>query len=198
VAHEAPGFDKEALNRSMKMLVPVIGPITDFKEWKRTFLNFLSIKAAYLIPQLAIRDSGVWLDEPAQHYAYTLLLHAATANQRADKAMKCVSPARLDCAAAAWALLCERLNCRSFARSPSLLENVMVRQRHGQSLSDYVHSMRQTFDDYNETCQMVDSSDAIHSHNLGLLMLRGIFSTVKRNNASSTHLTRTTYCKLMK
>jgi hypothetical protein len=34
--------------------------------------------------------------------------------------------------------------------------------------------MRQTFDDYNETCQMVDGSAAIHPHNLGLLMLRGI------------------------
>jgi hypothetical protein len=43
----------------MKMSVPVMGPTTDFKLWKRTFLNFLSIKAAYPIPQLAIRDSGV-------------------------------------------------------------------------------------------------------------------------------------------
>jgi hypothetical protein len=132
----------------MKMSVPVMGPTTDFKQWKRTFLHFLSIKAAYLIPQLTIRDSGVWLDERAQHYAYTLLLHATSANQRAYQAMKCVSPPRLVCAAAAWDILCERLDCRSFARSLSLLENLMVRQRHGQSLSDYVHSMRQTFDDY--------------------------------------------------
>jgi spore cortex formation protein SpoVR/YcgB (stage V sporulation) len=60
-----------------------MGPTTDFKQWKRNFLNFLSIKAAYIIPQLTIRDSGVWLDEQAQHYAYTLLLHAANANRRA-------------------------------------------------------------------------------------------------------------------
>jgi hypothetical protein len=56
-AHEAPGFDKNALNRSMKMSVPVMGPTTDCTQWKRTFLNFLSIKAAYLIPRLAIRAS---------------------------------------------------------------------------------------------------------------------------------------------
>jgi hypothetical protein len=87
-AHEATGFDKDALNRFMKMPVPTMGPTTDFKRWKRTFLHFLSIKAAYIIPQLAIRDSGVRLDEQAQHYAYTLLLHAASANQRADEAMK--------------------------------------------------------------------------------------------------------------
>jgi hypothetical protein len=37
--------------------------------------------------------------------------------------------------------------------------------------------MRQTFDDYNETCQRVDGSAATHPHNLGLLMLRGISST---------------------
>jgi hypothetical protein len=37
--------------------------------------------------------------------------------------------------------------------------------------------MWQTFDDCNESCQMVDGSAAIHPHNLGMLMLRGIFST---------------------
>jgi hypothetical protein len=58
-AHEATGFDKDALNRSMKMPVPTTGPTTDFKQWKRNFLNFLSLMAAYLISQLAIRESGV-------------------------------------------------------------------------------------------------------------------------------------------
>jgi hypothetical protein len=53
----------------------------------------------------------------------------------------------------------------------------MIRQRHGQSLTDYVHFMRQTFDDYNETCQLLDGSAAIHPRNLGLPMLRGISST---------------------
>jgi hypothetical protein len=47
----------------MKMSVPTMGPTTDFKQWKRNFLNVLSLKAAYLIPHLAIRQSGVWLDE---------------------------------------------------------------------------------------------------------------------------------------
>jgi hypothetical protein len=56
-------------------------------------LNLLSLKAAYLIPQLAIRESGVWLDEQAHHHAYTLLLHATFDNKRADQAMKC--PSRL-------------------------------------------------------------------------------------------------------
>ena len=56
-------FDKDALNRSMKMSVPTMGPNSDFKQCTRNFLNFLSLKAAYLIPQLAIRESGVWMDE---------------------------------------------------------------------------------------------------------------------------------------
>jgi hypothetical protein len=54
------------------------------------------------------------------------------------------------------------------------LENLMLRQRPDQSLNDYVHFLRQTFDEYNEACQLVDGSAAIHPHNLGLLMLRGI------------------------
>jgi hypothetical protein len=43
--------------------------------------------------------------------------------------------------------------------------------------------MRQTFDDYNETCHMVDGSAAIHPHNLGLLMLRGISSNGPHGHA---------------
>jgi hypothetical protein len=35
---------------------------------------------------------------------------------------------------------------RSFARSLSLLDNLMLRQRPGQSLIEYVRFMRQTFD----------------------------------------------------
>jgi hypothetical protein len=37
--------------------------------------------------------------------------------------------------------------------------------------------MRQTFDDYNENCEMIDGYAATHPHNVGLLMLRGISNT---------------------
>jgi hypothetical protein len=53
----------------------------------------------------------------------------------------------------------------------------MLKQRPGQSLTDYVHFMRQTFDVYNENCPLIDGSVAIHPHNFGLLMLRGISNT---------------------
>jgi hypothetical protein len=58
----------------------------------------------------------------------------------------------------------------------SLLDNLMLMQRHEQSLTDYVYFMRQTFDDYIDACELIDGSAAIHPHNLGLLMLRGIYS----------------------
>jgi spore cortex formation protein SpoVR/YcgB (stage V sporulation) len=102
-AHEATGFDKDALNRSMKMFVPTMGPNTDFKQWKRNLLTLLSLKAAYFIPHLAIRESGVGLDDEAQHYAYALVLHATSENKRADdRAVKSsVSAARPDFATTA-------------------------------------------------------------------------------------------------
>jgi hypothetical protein len=62
-AHEATDLDKDALNRSMKMSVPTMRPNSDFKQWKTNFRNFLSLKAAYFIPQLAIRESSAWLYE---------------------------------------------------------------------------------------------------------------------------------------
>jgi hypothetical protein len=56
-----------------------------------------------------------------------MLPHATNDNKRADQAVKCISAARLDCATAAWDIPCERVDGRSFARSLSLLDNLMLR-----------------------------------------------------------------------
>jgi hypothetical protein len=62
-------------------------------------------------------------------------------------------------------------------RAPlSLQDNLVLRQRPSQFLTEYVHFMRQTFDDYNETREMIDGSLATRPHHLGLLMLSGISS----------------------
>jgi hypothetical protein len=65
-ASETSDFDRDAINMSMKMNVHVMGPNTEFRHWKNKFLDFLSVKATYLIPQLALRESGEYLDENAQ------------------------------------------------------------------------------------------------------------------------------------
>jgi hypothetical protein len=62
------------------MNVHVMGPNTEFRPWKNMFLDFLSLKAAYLIPQLALREYGAYLDENAQNCAFTLLRHAVGDN----------------------------------------------------------------------------------------------------------------------
>jgi hypothetical protein len=58
----------------------------------------------------------------------------------------------------------------------SLLDNLILHQRPCQSLTEHVHLMRQSFDDY-DTYEMIDRSAAIHPHHLVLHMLRGISST---------------------
>jgi hypothetical protein len=176
VVSKATGFDKESLTRSMKMTVPTMGPNTDFKSWKRNFLIFMSLKVAYLIPHLAIHESGVWLDEDAHTYAY-ILLHATNDYERADQAVKCVFAALPDCATAALDIMCERVDGSSFAPSISRLDNFMLRERPGHSLTQYVHFMRQTFDNYNEIIEMIDGYAAILRHSVGLLMIRGISNT---------------------
>jgi hypothetical protein len=99
---------------------------------------------------------------------------AANESKRDVKAVKCISDARPYCATVAWDIMCERHDDGSFARSLPLLDNLMLRQRPSQSLTEYAYFMRQSFDDYNESCEMIDGSAAIHPHYFGLLMLRGI------------------------
>jgi hypothetical protein len=123
----------------------------------------LSLKAAYLISQIMLRDYGAYLDESAHSYAFALLLHAAGDNTRADQAVMCVTAARPDCGVVALGIFCERLDARSFARPLALLDNIMLCQRPGHAVIEYVHFMRQSFDHYNETCQMIDGSAAIHT-----------------------------------
>jgi hypothetical protein len=63
------------------------------------------------------------------------LSHATNDNKRANHVVKCVFAVRPDCATAAWDIMRERLDGRSFARSLSLLDNLNLRQRPGQSLT---------------------------------------------------------------
>jgi hypothetical protein len=52
--------------------------------------------------------------------------------------------------------MCGRLDGRLFARSLSLLDNRMLRRRLGQSFTESVHFMREFFDEYSETCELID------------------------------------------
>jgi hypothetical protein len=115
------------------------------------------------------------LDEAARTYAYALLLHVAGENKHVDQEVKYISAARSNCAA--WDILCERMDGRSFARSFSMLNNLLLRERPCHSVTEYVHFMRHTFDGYTETCEMIDGSALIHPDNLGLMMLRDISNT---------------------
>jgi hypothetical protein len=64
-----------------------------------------------------------------------------------------------------------------------MLGNLVLRQRQWRSHKEYVHFVRQSFDDNNETCEMVYGSAAIHPHYLGLLMMRGMSSSGKIGQA---------------
>jgi hypothetical protein len=67
----------------------------------------------------------------------------------------------------------------------TMLDNLMFMQRMGQSITEYVHFIGQSFDDYSETWETIDGSAATHPHhNLGLLMLRGISSNGQYGHAN--------------
>jgi hypothetical protein len=89
-------------------------------------------------------------------------------------AIACVSEGEHDCGTAAWELLCERLDAQSISRTLSLLVSMMVRHTSCQSVSAYVHAVRQHFDDLNDCLMLKDGPTAIHPHVMTLLMIRGL------------------------
>jgi hypothetical protein len=94
--------------------------------------------------------------------------------------------------------MCEGHDYWSFACSPFVLDNLMRGQRPGPSLPDYVHFMRHAFDDYNETCELIDGFAAIHSHNLGMRMLCGICSNGPFGQSKQCVISafdKTTFCQ---
>jgi hypothetical protein len=64
-ADRATDFDGDSFFRSFRMDAPLMPKTGDFKLWKRDFLSFLSIKAAALIPQVAMSSFGVPLNPVA-------------------------------------------------------------------------------------------------------------------------------------
>jgi hypothetical protein len=87
-------------------------------------------------------------------YAFALLLHDVGDKKRIDHAVKCVTASRPDSGVVAHEMECERMDARSFPRFVALVDNFMLRERPTHTFTEYVHFMRQSFDDYNETCEM--------------------------------------------
>jgi hypothetical protein len=74
-AYWATDFNGDSFSRWFCMDAPSMPKTGDFKLYKRDFLSFLSVKAAALIPQLAMSSSGVLLNPVAQRYAHAMLVH---------------------------------------------------------------------------------------------------------------------------
>jgi hypothetical protein len=85
---ESANFDKGDINMCIKMNFPTMGPTTEFKHSRSHFLSFMSLKAAYLIPHMAVRDSGAYQDKGSHSFAFALMLHAACGNKRPYPAVK--------------------------------------------------------------------------------------------------------------
>jgi hypothetical protein len=71
VAHtvdHATAFDGDSFSRSIRMDAPFMPRTGDSKFWKLDFMSFLSLKAAALIPQLAMSSSSVPINPIAQRY----------------------------------------------------------------------------------------------------------------------------------
>jgi hypothetical protein len=103
-----------------------------------------------------------------------MLVQCCRQNKPAAQAIAGVPAGRPDCGTAAWEMLCERLDAQSISRTLSLLDRMMVRHAYGQSVSAYVHAVKQHFDELNECLQLKDGFAAIHPHVLALVMIRGL------------------------
>jgi hypothetical protein len=62
-ASESTNFDMDSINRSMLMNFHVMCHATEFRHRESRILSLKSPKATYLIPELALRDLGAYLDE---------------------------------------------------------------------------------------------------------------------------------------
>jgi hypothetical protein len=77
----------------------------------------------------------------------------------------------------------------------------MVRHASGQSVSTYVHAVKQHFDDLNEYLQLKDGSMALHPHVLALVIFVAspmLVYTIKRSNALLMRSTLTLSCRRIK
>jgi hypothetical protein len=97
----ATDFDGDSFSRSFRMDAPLMPKTGDFKLMKRDFLSFISIKAAALIPQLAMSSSGVPLNPVAQRDAHAMLVQCCRHNKTAAHAIAGVSAGQPDCGTAA-------------------------------------------------------------------------------------------------
>jgi hypothetical protein len=95
-------FDGDSFSRSFRTDAPLMPKTCVFKFWKRDVLSNLPLKAAALIPQLAMSSPGVPLNPVAQRYAHAMLVQCCRYNIPIAQAIAGVSAGRHDCGTAAW------------------------------------------------------------------------------------------------
>jgi hypothetical protein len=71
---QATNIDGDSFSLFFRMDTPMIPKTFEFKIWKRVFMSFLSLKAAALIPQLAMSSFGVPINPINKRYAHTMLV----------------------------------------------------------------------------------------------------------------------------
>jgi hypothetical protein len=149
-------------------------PDQQFKRWKAAFLNFVRMKLPALIPQLVLHQSRAVIHTKSQDIIQTLPLTCAGDNRRTRQALDMVSASQPDRGAASWHSLCDRLDSQSITLTMRLARQLIRVQRPDESLSDFVHNMRQAHDDMNESCLMDDGHVVMPEQFLSIFMLVGM------------------------
>jgi hypothetical protein len=168
------GFDRELCVRHYKMDQPRLLADLPFKRWKTDFIAYLRLKYPALIPQLVLHQSGARIDLDAQEFVHAMLAHAVNPHTLARQAMDSIQHSQPDKGSASWHALCHRLDQQSVPLTMRLAQQLVRQQRPGETLTQFVHNMRQTYDDLNESCRLADGPVVLHEHLFSIFMLAGM------------------------
>jgi hypothetical protein len=146
-----------------------IQPESPFKRWKHDFISYMRLKYPALIPQLVLHQSAARIDLDAQDFLHAMLTQATNLHPVGRQAIDHVPSSQPDSGSASWHKLCSRLDAQSISLTMRLASQFIRQQRPGQTLTQFVHNMRQSYNELNESCMLADGPVTLPEHLFSIL-----------------------------
>jgi hypothetical protein len=111
------------------------------------------------------------LDPDAQDFLHAMLAHAVNTHNLARHAVTIVQQSQPDKGSASWHAIGHRLDQHSIPLTMQMAQHLARQQRPGESLSQYVHNIRHTYDELNESSMLADGPVVLPDNLFSISML---------------------------
>jgi hypothetical protein len=124
--------------------------------------------------ELVLHQSGARIDLDAQDFLEAMLAQATNQHPVGRQANDTVPSSQPDRGSASWHNMCITMDAHTISLTMRLTSQLIRQQRPKETPTLFVHNMRQTYNELNESCMLADGPVTLPEHLFNIFILVGM------------------------